>query len=322
MASNLVAQGVTGASASDGLTTLANKILDIQTGGSCYHIEFIEDSYVTYTGSIVVHLYLQENYAPKSNAVITITGGASSVTATTDSNGIATATVGINQDTTLAATYSNASVTAGVTYLPLPAEYTAIEFLQSNASASAKVGINTEYILKADDIVEITYSSQANAQYESVFGARKTNNDYNSYVFFCRFNSSNKSVYGRTRQEKQGNAISLNTKYKVITNQGACYVYDDSGTLLDTITNTGTIEDCVNPCSLFTLNTAGGTGYSKDTASHMKIYEFKIKDSNGDYKRYMIPVRDTNSNGGMYDFITEQFYTDPDGRSFTLGNDI
>ena len=33
MADNLVTKGVTGASASDGLTTLAGKILDIQTGG-------------------------------------------------------------------------------------------------------------------------------------------------------------------------------------------------------------------------------------------------------------------------------------------------
>ena len=240
----------------------------------------------------------------------------------TNNDGIGTYTfTNVSDSFTCTASYQGTSTTCSVMLPSLPSQYTQIEYLQSNASASAKVGINTGYVLKADDIVEITYSSQATAQYESVFGARNTNNDYNSYVYFCRFASSNKSVYGRTRQEKQGNSISLNTKYRVVTNQANCYVYNESGTLLDTINNTGTIEDCVNPCSLFTLNTANGTGYSKDTASHMKIYEFKITDSNGNYQRYMIPVRN-GTTGGMYDYITQQFYGEVDGRSFTLGSDV
>ena len=66
MAANLVTQGVQ-ASASDGLTTLAGKILDIQGGGgSCYHIEFSEDSYIAVGGSATLEISLQENYAPKS----------------------------------------------------------------------------------------------------------------------------------------------------------------------------------------------------------------------------------------------------------------
>lgn len=50
MAANLTQQGVT-SSASEGLTTLAGKILDIQGGGSCYHIEFSEDSYTAVGGT-------------------------------------------------------------------------------------------------------------------------------------------------------------------------------------------------------------------------------------------------------------------------------
>jgi len=119
MADNLVAKGVT-ASASDGLTTLAGKILDIQTGGSCYHIEFSEASYTAVGGSATLEIYLQENYAPKSGASVTVTGTDSSTyTATTDNSGGASVTVtGISASTTFTATYSNVSDTCTVTVGP------------------------------------------------------------------------------------------------------------------------------------------------------------------------------------------------------------
>lgn len=116
MADNLVAKGVT-ASASDGLTTLAGKILDIQTGGSCYHIAFSEASYTAVGGSATLEIYLQENYAPKSGATVTVTGSDSSVyNGITNSQGIASVTVSnISTTITFTASYSNVSDTATVT---------------------------------------------------------------------------------------------------------------------------------------------------------------------------------------------------------------
>lgn len=118
MAANLVAQGVTGASASDGLTTLADKILDIQTGGgSCYHIEFNEASYTASGGSATLELTLQSNYAPLSGATVSVTGSdSSSYTCTTNSNGVGTVTVtGVTSETTFTASYNNVSDTCTVT---------------------------------------------------------------------------------------------------------------------------------------------------------------------------------------------------------------
>ena len=116
MADNLVAKGVT-ASASDGLTTLANKILDIQTGGSCYHIEFSEASYTAIGGSATLEIYLQESYAPKSGASVTVTGSDGSVyNGITNSQGIASVTVSnVSTATTFTASYSNVSDTCTVT---------------------------------------------------------------------------------------------------------------------------------------------------------------------------------------------------------------
>lgn len=114
MASNLQAKGVT-ASASDGLTTLAGKILTIPAG-SCYHIEFSEDSYTAVGGSATLEIYLQENYAPKSGATVTVTGSDSSLyTGITDNSGVATVTVSVSAETTFTASYSNVSDTCTVT---------------------------------------------------------------------------------------------------------------------------------------------------------------------------------------------------------------
>ena len=116
MADNLITQGVN-ASASDGLTTLANKILDIQGSGSCYHIEFVNSSYTT-VGTETVSVFVQENYQPLANTVVTFTSNASTTTtAITDSNGIATATITFNASTTLTASCNNVSDTCTVNVL-------------------------------------------------------------------------------------------------------------------------------------------------------------------------------------------------------------
>ena len=121
MAANLTQKGVT-SSASEGLTTLANKILTIPAG-SCYHIEFSEDSYTAVGGSATLEIMLQETYAPKVGATVTVTGSDSSLyTGITDNSGVATVTVSnLSADTTFTCSYSNVSdvctVTVGPSYL-------------------------------------------------------------------------------------------------------------------------------------------------------------------------------------------------------------
>lgn len=194
-------------------------------------------------------------------------------------------------------------------------KYQRVEYLQATGSQY----INTEYILKSTDKVEVVFNSQGNITYEAIFGARKTNYTYNAYVVFSRFGGTNRIVYNRTGQEKQGNTITTNTTYKIITQNDTCTVYDQNGTVVDTITTTGTINDCVNPCGLFTLNTDTGTGFTKDTYSNMKIYKFKITSNDGTVQRDMYPVRD-GTVGGMYDKVTETFYATYG--TFQYGEDI
>ena len=113
--SELGDKGVTASyDSSTGLLGLIGKISEIQTGGSCYHIELDNSAYTT-TGSLTVTATLQNQYQPYANQTVTFTGGTSTVTATTDSNGVATATVTFSASGTLTASYSNVSDTASVT---------------------------------------------------------------------------------------------------------------------------------------------------------------------------------------------------------------
>ena len=156
-----------------------------------------------------------------------------------------------------------------------------------------------------------------------MFGARSHSFQYNAYGLFIRFSSKNQNVYFRTEQEQQGADISQNLIYKVITNQNECKVYHNED-LIDTINITdGVIEDCINPCGLFTLNTAFGKDkFEKDnTESHMKIYEFKIISDDGKIQRHMIPVRKNNV-GYMYDLVTKQLYGNVGNGKFLYGSDV
>ena len=110
-------KGVTASyDSSTGLLGLIGRISDIQTGGSCYHIEFSEASYVAVGGSATLEIMLQENYAPKSGATVTVTGSDSSLyTGISNSNGVAEVTVtGVSAETTFTATYSNVSASCTV----------------------------------------------------------------------------------------------------------------------------------------------------------------------------------------------------------------
>jgi hypothetical protein len=157
MADNLVAKGVT-ASASDGLTTLAGKILDIQTGGSCYHIEFSEASYTAVGGSATLEVYLQENYAPKSSASVTVTGSDGSVyNGITNSQGLAEITVSnITGTVTFTASYSNVTDTCTVTVQTYLC-YDACD------SASGLSNYGSVYSVENNTNATITYDSTMNA---------------------------------------------------------------------------------------------------------------------------------------------------------------
>ena len=330
-------KGVTATySSTTGLLGLVGKIADIQTGGggTTINTDILLTSNVTSTETTATLTALLTASVTGtvamdgvvSGATITIKDGSNNTigTMTTDSTGTGTLTVTLSDTTTYTAYFSgttdlqsstsnNVTVTK-VSYV-IPSPYVAVEYLQSDGSQY----INTGYTLQATDIVDVTVSMQGSGSYNGVFGARKSSSSNNCYALFGRFGSQNKFCYARTGNEAQGNTITTNTIYNVVTNGASCIVSQE-GNVVQTITNSGTLNDCVNPCGLFVLNTSGSNGvFSKDTYGYMKIYSFKIMDNQGVYKRYMKPCRN-GTTGYMYDFITEQ--AKADYGTFKYGSDI
>lgn len=284
---------------------------------SIYSIAFDSSSYTTSDGSVTCYVTLLNNSVAVSGASISLTGTGSTLSATTNSSGVATFNLtGISADCTITATYSNVSDTATITVQVGPViPYQQVEYLQSNGSQY----INTGYKLKANDKVEVSVSMQGTGTYNGVFGARKNDYQHNAYALFGRFGSSNKFVYTRTGQEKSGNTINTNVIYDVTTQGSTCTIMQGD-TLVQTLTNTGTMEDCVNPCGLFVLNTYNGAdGFNKDTYGYMKIYSFKITDANNNVVMELYPVRD-GTTGYMYDTVSEELMTNTG--TFLYGSDI
>ena len=144
LADNLVAKGVS-ASASDGLTTLANKVLDIQTGGgSCYHIEFSSDSYTTVGGAVTLECTLQQNYAPLPNVTVSLSDGSSVYSSITNSSGVATFSLtGLTTSATYTASYQNVTDTCTVTVGPSYLFYDACDSSSGLSNYGTPVGVGS-----------------------------------------------------------------------------------------------------------------------------------------------------------------------------------
>lgn len=123
MAANLTAKGVT-STASEGLTTLAAKILDIQGGGgvSCYKVEFTSNSlsygdwdFANNQQVARLQIYLQYQYMPFAGDV-TVSDGSNTYTVSTNAAGIGTLLAPITANTTtFTASYTATSDTFTVT---------------------------------------------------------------------------------------------------------------------------------------------------------------------------------------------------------------
>ena len=202
MAANLVTKGVQ-ASASDGLTTLAGKILDISGGGgSCYHIEFSEASYTAVGGSATLEIFLQENYAPKSGATVTVSGSdSSSYTGLTNNDGIAQVTVSnISGTVSFTCSYSNVSAQCTVVGSSVIWEDDFSTGLSSNWVSVGKNGS----VSVSNNQLNVSCSTdggRAGAYYNQIVtGSYKVTVDlasasYDSYAFGLQLNTNNWTYY-------------------------------------------------------------------------------------------------------------------------------
>ena len=267
MAANLTQQGVT-SSASEGLTTLAGKILDIQTGGgSCYHIEFSEDSYVAVGGSATLEIMLQENYAPKSGATVTVTGSDSSLyTGLTNSSGVAEVTVSnISGTVTFTCSYSNVSAqctVTGQTYL----FYDDCTSDRSNdyANASIQASSRTNYL-------PLTYNSNG------YYTIKATSNEGNHYAKWITALDGKDNI--RFSCEVSTNTFNGTNRFGIIIGDENDYKserYHIANKTLEHLKQIGTTTETV--IDSHTLSLTANAWYKMEYTVEGTSYTFTIKD--------------------------------------------
>lgn len=201
----------------------------------------------------------------------------------------------------------------------IPSQYQVVDYIKSSGSQY----INTQYNLKAHDKVKIELKVlSGNSTWASIFGARLSNYRDKCYSLFCNFGGNHQWAFCRTGQETVLTNCDNNIKYTIITKDNECTLQKE-GETATTYTVGGTVEDCVSPCGIFTLNTSSSVNsFALDVPSKIKLYLFEIYDNNDILIKNYIPVFNKTINKyGLYDRINKMFLDNQGTGNFTGGND-
>lgn len=195
----------------------------------------------------------------------------------------------------------------------LPKEYTQVDYIEGTGTQYLDTGL----ILTQDNSFELEMSMNVkNTQNKMLFGSRSgaSSNNISANVFrniVVDFNNSNYSTY-RTEWD-----YTINTKYILYNSKEKRVIYDENHNVL--IQNTTACNDTIttpNTATLFYINPKpSNTWYN----ANAKIYYCKIWD-NDTLVRNIVPCyRNSDNEVGMYDLVTNTFYTNQGTGSFTYG---
>ena len=246
-----------------------------------YSIAFDSSSYTTSDGNVTAYVTLLDNSNPVSGASISLTGTGSTLSATTNSSGVATFNLtGISAGCTLTATYDNVSDTATVTVGPSylfyddctsdrTSDYQMISlsgwkspsmtYDSTNHRYNVTTGNdgNGGYLIKNLTVgnAKLSMDAMATTTGNIQIGIGLYNNDAN-YQITPRILKVNNTMSilkiggGESALANASQTISQNTWYKIefIKNDTTLTfnLYDAGGTLLKTLTATSTLLSATN----------------------------------------------------------------------------
>lgn len=187
--------------------------------------------------------------------------------------------------------------------------------------------IDTDFILSAHDKIEckVSVSSTAYYDYQFIWGSRNGSYKNNCNTFFTRFDKTNKPIYARTGAETSGSnflygsTIVLTAKDKV-----ASWRYASSSSNYGSITTSGTVDDCINALFIFDNNT--GSGANSKSAENcrvgMYLYYFKVYNNDDELLLDLVPCKDLNNVGCLYDKISKRFLYNKGTGTFSMGSEV
>lgn len=251
--------------------------------------------------SLKADLVVTANYSDSSTETIPSTDYTLSGTLTDGTN-------------TITVVYGGKTTTFEVIVIGLPTGYTRLKYVSTNYNQYVNTGINE--------------TQCSHAEYEIMITARrKTNGNHicssvNTYIPFLKGSggSNYQNLIG-TRLNNADTVLSgsttfnwnLNQKYKI---EGYIdgKIYIDNAEIAK-IANGGTQSSS----NMFYLFTYGGNLSNTDYRISCNLYYCKMYDSNGELLRYFVPAKNSSDVAGLYDYVSETFFTSDSGTALIAG---
>lgn len=199
----------------------------------------------------------------------------------------------------------------------LPPEYQQVEYLQSSG---------TQHIVTAVPILSTTETRTvgeilSGGEYTALVGGRNSNADGGRYIVYGKMYNTARSVYdGNGSTGNETYQYSLSGKISIIFNDANHGLYIN-GTLVHTYTGK-LAETGVQNVALF-----GMSGYNGSTVSYKlsgRIYSVSFYNNTTleHIGEYVPCYRKSDSKPGMYDLVTNTFFTNAGTGEFTVGNNV
>lgn len=205
----------------------------------------------------------------------------------------------------------------------LPPNYRRLEYLKNNSSTAGEAAyIDTGLILQKGCIVSITFLQPNSSANRVIYGWRYAGSYTDGQKAMLFMDSGNRfiTVGVRTGQSGAGrtDCFPVDEKTTVVFDTSAEKIYVDgveftgnynfaNGKAFDTSGTSG-----YSPY-LYAFNNGGSIGGSTYLCS---IYDYHVTQSGNDIQ-HMIPAVNPDGVYGLYDIVSHQFYTSPNGKQFT-----
>jgi hypothetical protein len=190
----------------------------------------------------------------------------------------------------------------------IPAGCVRCEYLESYLDANNDNGqyIDTEKVVSNTDIIELMFALQPGNNTKTIFGWR-WQGDY-STGYHCYINTNPTYIqigYGNNANNSKVNytirninVIQFNPNTKTVLFNGTV---DSASRNVTLPYNNGT--SVYNPF-LFTADNIG----APNSGSNCRIYEYSVKDKDGNYIQHLVPILDKNGKPCMYDTVTKKYH--------------
>lgn len=208
--------------------------------------------------------------------------------------------------------------TASLTFGPLPSGYTQLEYIESTGTQYINTGVGNENGLKCN--AEACFTAFG-ASYDTLCGAQERSGSLSngSDCLIMRDAATSKYIMwiGSSGAGLTSIEISLNTKtkFEISTQKGnSRFKIGESVATSTDATTRGT-----KPVFLFAMNDGGSAGFYASG----RIYYLELLLVDGTLMRKFIPARrNSDSVLGVYDTVTQTFYTNAGSGTFVAGPDV